>query len=246
MDGPEPQFGGRVEVVVRLPLSPVSRLWYRAGDPSSRAGEDREENRWSEEPWRPITILFSPSALLKSLFRRSDCIPGTRIAALTTGAKTAFPRRVLFGRGLREGPVTPAHRSPIPFDEPAGESGGGVIVGGFHVPDGSRSTMQIFGPFRVSTTQAAGGADRIGPQQAASGPAAPQRGSGPIDQLDLSSSAGEISSTGGVQRLSAAESTGGEIRVERVADLRRQIADGGYDTPEKLDAALDRLLDRLG
>lgn len=106
--------------------------------------------------------------------------------------------------------------------------------------------MQIFGPFRVSTTQAAGGGDRIGPQPGAAGPTAPKRASGPVDQLDLSSSAGDVSSAGGVQRLSATESAGGEIRVERVADLRRQIADGGYDTPEKLDAALDRLLDRLG
>jgi hypothetical protein len=28
--------------------------------------------------------------------------------------------------------------------------------------------------------------------------------------------------------------------------LRRQIASGNYDTPEKLDMALDRMLDRFG
>jgi negative regulator of flagellin synthesis FlgM len=29
-----------------------------------------------------------------------------------------------------------------------------------------------------------------------------------------------------------------------VADIRRQIADGSYDTPEKMDAALDKFLDQ--
>lgn len=36
-----------------------------------------------------------------------------------------------------------------------------------------------------------------------------------------------------------------EIRVELVARIRREIAEGTYDTPEKWDLALDRLLDRL-
>lgn len=37
-----------------------------------------------------------------------------------------------------------------------------------------------------------------------------------------------------------------EIRHERVAEVRRQIAAGTYETSEKLDVALDRLLDELG
>jgi negative regulator of flagellin synthesis FlgM len=36
------------------------------------------------------------------------------------------------------------------------------------------------------------------------------------------------------------------MRAERIAQIRQQIADGTYETPEKLDAALDRLLDELG
>lgn len=36
-----------------------------------------------------------------------------------------------------------------------------------------------------------------------------------------------------------------EIRHERVEEVRRQIAAGTYETPEKLDVALDRLLDEL-
>ena len=97
--------------------------------------------------------------------------------------------------------------------------------------------MQIFGPFRVSTSQATGGAQRLQPQSQAN-PTTP-RSASPIDQLDLSS---------GVSRMDGASSVagGGDIRIDRVADLRRQIASGNYDTPEKLDMALDRMLDRFG
>ena len=36
-----------------------------------------------------------------------------------------------------------------------------------------------------------------------------------------------------------------EIRHEKVEAIRQQIASGVYETPEKLDVALDRLLDEL-
>ena len=35
------------------------------------------------------------------------------------------------------------------------------------------------------------------------------------------------------------------FRADLVARVRREIADGTYDTPEKFEIALDRLLDRL-
>jgi anti-sigma28 factor (negative regulator of flagellin synthesis) len=47
-----------------------------------------------------------------------------------------------------------------------------------------------------------------------------------------------------VDAVRSAESTG-DIRFDRVNAIRAAIADGSYDTPEKLDLALDRLLDRL-
>jgi anti-sigma28 factor (negative regulator of flagellin synthesis) len=47
-----------------------------------------------------------------------------------------------------------------------------------------------------------------------------------------------------VDAVRSAESTG-DIRFDRVNAIRAAIADGSYDTPEKLDRALDRLLDRL-
>jgi hypothetical protein len=36
-----------------------------------------------------------------------------------------------------------------------------------------------------------------------------------------------------------------DIRLDLVRRVRREIAEGSYDTPDKLEAALDRLLDRL-
>jgi negative regulator of flagellin synthesis FlgM len=52
----------------------------------------------------------------------------------------------------------------------------------------------------------------------------------------------EISSLGqmldGIHRMP-------EIRHERVEEIRRQIAEGVYETPEKLEIALDRFLDEL-
>ena len=36
--------------------------------------------------------------------------------------------------------------------------------------------------------------------------------------------------------------TGGEVRADRVAELRAQIANGNYDTAEKLDTAVGRML----
>jgi negative regulator of flagellin synthesis FlgM len=36
-----------------------------------------------------------------------------------------------------------------------------------------------------------------------------------------------------------------EIRHEKVDEIRRQIATGTYDTPEKLDLALDRMMEEL-
>jgi negative regulator of flagellin synthesis FlgM len=98
--------------------------------------------------------------------------------------------------------------------------------------------MQIYGPYRVSTTQPTSQPQSAQPQKsenAATKPPATQ-----IDQLDLSSQASTVNRVAATQIAG-----GGEIRIDRVADIRRQISDGNYETPEKLDAALDRLLDQL-
>jgi negative regulator of flagellin synthesis FlgM len=36
-----------------------------------------------------------------------------------------------------------------------------------------------------------------------------------------------------------------EIRHEKVEEIRRQIATGSYETPERLELALDRMMDEL-
>jgi len=103
--------------------------------------------------------------------------------------------------------------------------------------------MQIYGPFRVSTTQASPGVGQSSPPSP--GKPAEKASATPVDQLDLSSSSSVQAA--GVNRLSHSSPVagGGEIRIDKVADLRRQIAEGNYDTPEKMDAALDRLLDQI-
>ena len=104
--------------------------------------------------------------------------------------------------------------------------------------------MQIYGPYRVSTTQANSGPQRAQPQKPAESASKPTQA--PTDQLDLSESASvnRLNATSQVDGTSQVAGSG-EIRIDRVAEIRRQIADGSYETPEKLDAALDRLLDQF-
>jgi anti-sigma28 factor (negative regulator of flagellin synthesis) len=110
---------------------------------------------------------------------------------------------------------------------------------------GAHVTMQIYGPFRLSTSQAASSvskpATNAGANRLKADAATPRTTAAPVDQLDLSSAATSAN------RLDSASpiAGGGEIRIDRVAEIRRQIADGSYDTPEKMDAALDRFLDEL-
>ncbi len=102
--------------------------------------------------------------------------------------------------------------------------------------------MQIYGPFRVSTTQNTAAAERTHakPPTESHQTTPSNRLAQPADELDLSSAAvgtNRLQETGAIVG-------GGDIRIDRVADIRRQIADGVYETPEKLDAALSRMLDQ--
>ena len=54
----------------------------------------------------------------------------------------------------------------------------------------------------------------------------------PVDSLEISAEAQLLSTSGAT-----------EIRADRVADLRAQIASGDYETPEKLEAAVGRMFD---
>ncbi len=56
------------------------------------------------------------------------------------------------------------------------------------------------------------------------------------DELDISDAA----------RLTDLANSAPEIRQDRVDAVRAKIAQGTYETPEKLDVAVERLLDEIG
>lgn len=90
--------------------------------------------------------------------------------------------------------------------------------------------MNIFG---VSSTQGSQGIAALKGVEATK--IAPQQGVAEVrDSVTLSTEA--------VRAADAAS----DIRFDKVAAIKAAIADGSYDTPEKLDIALDRLLERLG
>ena len=70
----------------------------------------------------------------------------------------------------------------------------------------------------------------------ATGATQPSRSAGPVDRLEISPAAQEA--------VRAAEV--GDVRQDLVANIRRQIAEGTYETPEKLSRALEGLLDEIG
>lgn len=80
--------------------------------------------------------------------------------------------------------------------------------------------------------------NRPGPRPVAAPPAtSPTRGA---DTVELSSQAQAKADIGGfLETLKA----GGDVRTDKVAQIKAQIAAGTYDDDAKLDAAADRLLD---
>ena len=91
--------------------------------------------------------------------------------------------------------------------------------------------MYIYGTSHVHAPQPVSPPHRSGPTQAP----AEATGSYGVDQLDLSPQAEFVAQARDLP----------EIREERVAAIRAQIASGTYETPEKLDIALSRLLDEI-
>ena len=91
--------------------------------------------------------------------------------------------------------------------------------------------MQIHGPTHVHGSQPISAPHRAAAPQTN---ASPQGVSG-ADQLDISREAELFS------RLREVP----DIRSERVAELKSAIESGAYETDEKLDVAVDRLLDEI-
>lgn len=95
--------------------------------------------------------------------------------------------------------------------------------------------MQISNNFSVSGVDAPRATDRSNASQSKASPATPSGIEMPSDLLDLSPEALSV----------ASQQPSESFRADRVAELRQAIADGNYDTDEKLSEALSRMLDRL-
>lgn len=92
--------------------------------------------------------------------------------------------------------------------------------------------MEIYGPGRIDGPQSV-----RAPHQARSIEAPTSMDSlHGMDRVDISPEAELVSRVGDLP----------EIRADRVAEIRAQIAAGVYETDEKLQIALGRLLDELG
>lgn len=93
--------------------------------------------------------------------------------------------------------------------------------------------MHIYGPSNVH-----GPHPIQGPHQARQSGSAPSvsRQATAVDELQLSDNA--------LAAADARELPG--IRQERIANIRQQIAAGTYETPEKLEVSVARLLDEIG
>ena len=98
--------------------------------------------------------------------------------------------------------------------------------------------MQIYGPSHLHGPHGLNGPQAHRAQGSAGNPEA-KPVSGPSDELQISAAAEAA--------IQSAESTSAEsMRTDLVRRVRSEIAQGTYETPEKLDAALDRLLDEIG
>jgi negative regulator of flagellin synthesis FlgM len=92
--------------------------------------------------------------------------------------------------------------------------------------------MYIYGMNQIHAPQA------INPPHRTSPSAAPSNtySAGGADQLDISPEADFVAQARDLP----------EIREDRVAAIRAQIQSGAYETGDKLDIALSRLLDEIG
>ena len=92
--------------------------------------------------------------------------------------------------------------------------------------------MQIYGPAHVHGPQAISAPHR----NYASESTAPAGRPAAVDELDISHEAAFVSRAKELP----------DVRADRVASIRAQIAAGTYETDEKLKVALARLFDEIG
>lgn len=92
--------------------------------------------------------------------------------------------------------------------------------------------MQIHGPNQIHGPQPLGAPHRVRSPQ----PTGPSADTSGADQLEISREADLVSRVRDIP----------DIRTDRVAEIRAAIESGTYETPDKLDIALDRLLGEFG
>jgi anti-sigma28 factor (negative regulator of flagellin synthesis) len=104
--------------------------------------------------------------------------------------------------------------------------------------------MHVQGANQVHSAQALSGPHFRRPAAAPEGAATSQ----PADRLEISPQAAEAARIAELVETRAAEHVKGPdgVRTGLVARLRSEIAAGTYESADKLDAALDRLLDEVG
>ncbi|MEZ6137829.1 MAG: flagellar biosynthesis anti-sigma factor FlgM [Pirellulaceae bacterium] len=98
--------------------------------------------------------------------------------------------------------------------------------------------MQIHGLQSTTAAQSISRAAGSKPNSAIQ--SAPAVNPSTTDQLDLSAEAQQIAQS---QASAGQAVTTGGIRADKVSELRQAIANGTYETPERMSAALDRMLD---
>ena len=93
--------------------------------------------------------------------------------------------------------------------------------------------MQISNNFGISASNALQSAGNANNKLEAATKSTQATGLNPTDQLDFSPEA---------QAIISGEGPSQADRTSRIASIRSAIAEGSYDTPERLSAALDKFL----
>jgi anti-sigma28 factor (negative regulator of flagellin synthesis) len=91
--------------------------------------------------------------------------------------------------------------------------------------------MEIYGTSQIHGTHAINAPQRVKPTESNA-----TLDATPLDTVDISAEADLASRINDIP----------DIRADRVADIRGEIAAGAYETDEKLDVAVGRLLDEIG
>lgn len=99
--------------------------------------------------------------------------------------------------------------------------------------------MQIYGSTQVHGPQGIGAPHANRAAQPAPRPAAANQ----ADSVEISP---EAQAAQAAEQLSAKIAELPDIRQDRVNELRAKIASGAYETDERIDGALERLLDEIG